>query len=90
LVGKENDLFIRLDTDEQGKPKKATFLREMPEGPAVLICTYLSVPLHIPDNHIGECVGCGSAIQHRPVRDDVVKVCMVCAPSWVEGANNPQ
>jgi hypothetical protein len=87
-VTKGRDFFVQVDC-ETGE---AEFIRELPADAGCLVCMELSVPLILPDNAIGTCVVCGIGIQFRPVgaRPDIVKVCLACAPSFIEGANNPQ
>jgi len=50
----------------------------------------LSVPLILPDNLLGNCAGCGRAVQFRPATAPApIKLCVGCVPAWVEGLENP-
>jgi len=82
------DFFLQVDTGTG----EAEFIRELPADAGCLICMKLSVPLILPDNVLGTCAACGCGIQFRPVgeRANIVKVCIECAPGFIEGQANPQ
>lgn len=85
------DLFVQIDTDDDGTPASVEFITDLPADAEFIICTALSVPLILPDNAVGRCAACNGPIQFRPVVPAALpKVCMACAPAWVEARANPQ
>lgn len=62
----------------------------LPDDAAFVGVIRLSVPLVLPDNQVGECSACGSAVQFRPgLPEGFPKVCLECLPAWVEGLEKP-
>jgi hypothetical protein len=67
------------------------WLDKLPADAAFVIVMALSVPLILPDNLLGRCSGCDRAIQFRPETAPApIKLCLECAPAWVEGMESPQ
>ena len=85
------DVFLRVDTDDEGEPESFEFVDEIPPDAGCLICMRLSVPLIMPDNAVGRCAACDCPIQFRPIAPPAIaKVCVECAPAWIEGQTNVQ
>jgi hypothetical protein len=62
-----------------------------PDDAQFIIVVRLTVPLLLPDNKIGQCAGCGQAVQFRPeVPEGFPTVCYACVPDFVVGLSFPQ
>jgi hypothetical protein len=79
-------VFLKIELDKKGRPETVEAVGNIPTDEDVtLICAPLTFPLTLPDNQLGRCAACDRPIQHRPCREEVVKVCIACAPDWCEG-----
>jgi acyl-CoA reductase-like NAD-dependent aldehyde dehydrogenase len=69
---------------------KAEFMRAVPEGVDFIVVIPFSIPLALPDNKLGNCYGCGQAVQFRPENEGPIpKLCMACAIEFAEGSAKP-
>lgn len=76
--------FLRVDAGDDDNPGSIEWADEVPPDATCIVCAPFSIPLLAPDNHVGNCVDCGMAIQFRPVPATVPRVCYRCAPAWIE------
>jgi hypothetical protein len=74
--------LVRVDTDDDGGIESVSFVTSVPDDAAAVICMRFTFPLLMPGNQIGRCAGCNQAIQFRPVRCNVPRICTDCAPEW--------
>jgi hypothetical protein len=78
--------FLRIDLDDDDDSGTARMVDEVPPDAAMIVCVALTAPLILADNHVGRCAGCDMPLQFRPnIPERVAKVCLGCAPDWVDG-----